>query len=91
MAQRLFELAELRRRMRRERVFRDRTNPLDTYNDEELFKRYRFSREGIQYVCDLIEENIRRPTQRNHAMLPVHSVCIALQYYTPPSSLDLAT
>ena len=33
--------------MIRDRVFRDRTNPLDTFNDADLVKRYRFSRVGI--------------------------------------------
>ena len=32
------------RLMRRERVFRDRTNSLDTFIDAELVKRYRLSR-----------------------------------------------
>ena len=40
MAQRLLQLADMRRAMRRERVFRDCTNPLDTFNDTELVKRY---------------------------------------------------
>ena len=43
MAQRLLQLAEMQRAMGWERVFRDRTNPLDTFNDAELVKRYRFS------------------------------------------------
>ena len=29
------------------RVFRDRSNPLDMYNDAEMQKRYRFSRRGV--------------------------------------------
>ena len=33
--------------MARERVFRDRTNPLDCYDDLELVQRFRFSRSSI--------------------------------------------
>ena len=33
--------------LRRERVVRDRTNPLDIYNDEELIQRFLFSRVEI--------------------------------------------
>jgi len=62
-------------------VFRDHTNPLDVYNDDEMYKRYRFSRDGIRFICDLIGEDIRRPTMRSNALLPVHAVCIALQYF----------
>ena len=50
MAQRLLQLAETRRAMRWERVFRYRTNPLDTFNDADLVKRYRFSRVGISQI-----------------------------------------
>ena len=42
MARRVLELEELRRGLRRERIFRDRRNVLELYNDEELFQRYRF-------------------------------------------------
>ena len=33
MARRILELAELRRGMRRERIFRDRRNPIDIFDD----------------------------------------------------------
>ena len=47
MTQRLLQFAEMRQAMRWERVFSNRTNPLDTFNDAELVKRYRLSRVGI--------------------------------------------
>ena len=70
VAQHLFELAELRRMIRRDWVFRDWTNPLDACNDESQFKHYRFLREGIRYFCDLIDEDIRRPTQKKACNAP---------------------
>jgi hypothetical protein len=36
-----------RRALRRERVFRDRTKPLDIYHDFELIDKYRFYRQSI--------------------------------------------
>ena len=81
MARRILELVELRRAMRRERVFRDRRNPLDIYNDEDLRKRYRFSREGILMITDIIAADIEHPTRRNCALPPYQQVLIALQYY----------
>ena len=51
MAHRLLQLAETRRPMRRERVFRDRSNPLDTFNDADLVKRYRLPRAHHGYSC----------------------------------------
>ena len=40
----------LRRLFRRERVFRDQTNPLETYNDGQLLERYRFRRDNILWL-----------------------------------------
>lgn len=81
MSRRLTLLIELRRSLRRERVFRDRRNPLDIFTDEELVQRYRFSRAGIMYIADIITESIEHKTRRNQALLPYQQVVIALQYY----------
>ena len=75
------ELVELRRAMRRERVFRDRRNPLEIFDDEELQARYRFSRQGIMKITDVIAPDIEHPTKRNCALLPYQQVLIARQYY----------
>ena len=81
MTQRLLQLAEMRRAMRWERVFRNRTNPLDTFNDAELVKRYRFSRVGIMHIMDIVALDIQHETRRNFALLPYQQVLISLQYY----------
>jgi hypothetical protein len=39
-----------RRALRRERVFRDRTKPLDIYDDFELIDKYRFDRQSISLL-----------------------------------------
>ena len=39
----------------RERVFRDRSNPLDCYDDLELFQRFRFCRLSILKIAELIQ------------------------------------
>jgi hypothetical protein len=39
-----YRMLEVRRTMRRERIFRDRTNPLEIYDDLELIERFRFER-----------------------------------------------
>ena len=38
---------EVRRRLHRERVFRDRSHPFEIYDEAELFMRYRFRRANI--------------------------------------------
>ena len=80
MAQRLLQLAEMRRAVRRERVFRDRSNPLDSFNDAELVKRCRFSRVGIMHIMDIVALDIQHETIMNFALIPYRQVLIALQY-----------
>ena len=43
-----------RRALRRERVFRDRTKPLNIYDDFELIDKYRFDRQSIIMICDML-------------------------------------
>ena len=52
MARRIMELVELSRAIRKERVFRDRRKPIDVFDDDEVYKRYRFTREGIMQITD---------------------------------------
>jgi hypothetical protein len=42
-----YRMLEVRRAMRRERIFRDRTNPLEIYNDLELFERFRCNETSV--------------------------------------------
>ncbi|CAC5403276.1 HARBI1 [Mytilus coruscus] len=71
--------------MRREHVFRDRTNPLDLYDDLELVKRFRFDRQTILQIADLLQEDLESSTLRNHAIPPVMKVLIALRFYASGS------
>ncbi|XP_067273706.1 putative nuclease HARBI1 isoform X2 [Pseudorasbora parva] len=70
----------VRRALRRERVFRDRQNPLD-FPDTYLYERYRFSAEGICYICELLEPHIANVTRRSHALTVPQMVCIALRFF----------
>ena len=57
-----------RRRMRRERVFRDRHNPLDFMGDAELMFKYRLSRASIIELCQLLRNDVHHFTGRNDAL-----------------------
>jgi hypothetical protein len=54
---------------------------MDIFDDAELVKRYRFSREGIMMITDIVTPDIEHPTRKNFALLPSQQVLIALQYY----------
>lgn len=57
----------IRRAFQRERTFRDRADPL-AFCDNYLHERYRFSREGIAYICRLLSPHIANSTRRNKAL-----------------------
>ncbi len=67
--------------LRRERVFRERCNPLAEFTDGELYSRYRFDRNGVLFVTELIREEIESQTERSCAIPPEIKVLIALQFY----------
>ena len=71
--------------IRRERVFRDRLNPLDIFDDTELYSRFRFDREGIMMIIDLLDAELSHLTQQNHALPTSLQVFITLRYYASGS------
>ena len=82
MAALLYVINNNRRRgARKERVFRTRINPLDEYDDTEIRKRYRLSRELIQELYDLIGRELEPRTRRNKAIPAINQICCALRYY----------
>ena len=65
----------------RERVFRDRNDPLEFYNDLELVKHFRFSRSAILRIREFIFDRLNS-TDRSHAAHPHVQVCVALQFFS---------
>ena len=69
-----------RRALRRERVFRDRTKPLDIYDDFKLIDKYRFARQSIMMICDMLQDDLESSTFRNQAyfffMFYLHDISI---------------
>ena len=50
-------------------VYRDRSNPLETVTDSELFERYRFRRPTIEFIANSICHLLTSPTRRNNPIL----------------------
>ena len=69
------------RALRRERVVRDRTNPLDVYNDEELIQRFRFSRVEIFSLVNELSDDLSFQTDRNAVLTPTLQLLLALLFY----------
>jgi hypothetical protein len=58
-------MLEVRRAMRRERIFRDRTNPLEIYDDLELLEGFRFDRRTILQITTGRFRKFNLPQQSN--------------------------
>ena len=67
--------------LQRERVFRDRTSPLDSYSDKRMHKYYRFTRNGMMHIIDKLEPHLRPQTLRSHAIDATTQIFIALRFY----------
>jgi hypothetical protein len=60
--------------------YQPRINPLDSLSDNELFDRYRFNREGLQFIFDTFCDDIRGMPQGG-SIAPEIKILVALQYF----------
>ncbi len=58
-----------------------RADLLQHFDDAKLYKTFRFDRESINMITELVRYKIERPTNRKRALSPLCQVLIALQYY----------
>jgi hypothetical protein len=77
----------LRRRAqrKRERIFRDFTNPLDYLDKDAILSKYRLSRPLIFSLCNIVSDRLQRPTTRSRALPVSLQVMIALRFYATGS------
>ena len=80
-AYRFYVQSMVRKSRKRERIFRDRTIALDIYNDSELFDRFRFRREDILYLTDILSDSIDHPQHRKGSLPAFMQVMVALRFY----------
>ena len=62
------------------KISKERLNPLELFDANELLQRYRFSSEAIQYICSLIDQEEERRSQRGLPISTPKQVCCALRY-----------
>lgn len=80
-ARRIVQLATVRnqrRALRRDRLFRDRLNPLDYYDDMEIRNLFRFQRCNLLRLIDQLTPLLEHPTNTNHALPVSLQVCLVL-------------
>ena len=71
----------------RQRRFREQEFSLAEFSDEELRSRYRFGRESLHYLTDLIGDDLQRQTKRNHATTPTLRILVVLRFLASGSFL----
>lgn len=74
---------------RRERRYRPRGLNIVGLHDSELRARYRFGRNSINYITNLLHEDLVRDTYRGHALEPKQQVLIALRFFATGSFLQV--
>ena len=63
-------MADLQLPQIHEKKFRQQEIDPDQFTDEELCRRYRFGREQIQYLVEILKNDLQRQTRRKHKQLP---------------------
>ncbi len=71
----------------REKRFRQHNIFLDNFSDDELRSRFRFCRDSIEFFMEILEEDLQRPTKRNHALSPTLQILVALRFFASGSFL----
>ena len=77
------------RRKKKQWEFRSIGSTIDGYTDKELRARYRFGKESIQYITDLLADNLCRKTNRKHPLSALQQVLNALRFYASGSFLQV--
>ncbi len=85
-----FNLWFYERAIRRERVFKDRSNPLEVLSEKELFEKLRFPRHAIQQLAFDLEEQLRPETSRNCSIPPLLQICLALRFFATGCFINAA-
>jgi len=75
----VFEEIAFNRAMRRERLFQDRQNPLEVYDDIDLLKKYRLPRVEITRLVEMLSPELQRNTNRNCPLPPILQILTALR------------
>ena len=75
---------------RKERTFRlpDEFS-LSNFTDEELTSWYRFGRQSIEFLSELLRDDLERDTSRNHALSTIVQVLVALRFFASGSFLQV--
>ena len=84
----ILHLYRRRRMLRMNRIFRDRTDPFEAFDDKKLFRKFRFRRHDIITITDDIERDINI-ANRSGSLSSLLQVLVTLRYYASSSFQDV--
>ena len=61
---------------------------LDNCSDKELHSRYRFGRDSIEFLTEILENDLQQQTKRNHALSPTLQILAVLHFFVSSSFLQ---
>ena len=67
------------------RKFRHNEICLEDYSDEELRCRYRFGRDSLEFLTEILQNDLQRDTKRNQALSPTLQILVALRFFASGS------
>ena len=67
--------------MPQRQICRDRTNPFETYTDEEFKRRFRFEKRTVELLLELISSDLEHSSAKNNVIPPVLQLSVALRFY----------
>ena len=72
-----------------QRNYRLRNICLNDFNEEHFKSRYRFGKESINFLVNLLSDDLKRRTARSHAIDPLIQILVALRFYASGSFLEV--
>ena len=67
--------------LRRQRLYCDRLNPFDHYDNFEFRQRFRFSKEGARFIINLVQDELKHENKRGLGLPPYLQVTDNLQFF----------
>ena len=86
MADLLFDLLAV---LHQEKKYRMHDIDLTNFSEDEHKSRFRFGRDSIIFLVELLREDFERQTSRNHALSPTVQVLVALRLFASGSFLQV--
>ena len=64
-----------------ERIIRDRLNPFELFEDREFIRRFRFTKETVFHLINLLKNVVEPDTKRSYSVPSHLQILITLQFY----------